>query len=112
MSTTQVLLAFSVTILTVVLAIIGIYVALILKEVRQSVKKIAPVLDNVLKEQEYLNQILETAQKTTNQVSQAADFFTQNVVEPVGGIVSLVKTVRNFFPQKGNRTKTKEDSHK
>ncbi|PJA37441.1 hypothetical protein CO181_03520 [candidate division WWE3 bacterium CG_4_9_14_3_um_filter_43_9] len=111
MSTTQVLLAFSVTILTVVLAIIGIYVALILKEVRQSVKKIAPVLDNVLKEQEYLNQILETAQKTTNQVSQAADFFTQNVVEPIGGIVSLVKTVRNFFPQKGNRTKTKEDSH-
>ncbi|PIZ43382.1 hypothetical protein COY34_00985 [candidate division WWE3 bacterium CG_4_10_14_0_2_um_filter_42_8] len=111
MSTTQVLLAFSVTILTVVLAIIGIYVALILKEVRQSVKKIAPVLDNVLKEQEYLNQILETAQKTTSQVSQAADFFTQNVVEPIGGIVSLVKTVRNFFPQKGNRTKTKEDSH-
>ncbi|PJC68983.1 hypothetical protein CO015_02060 [candidate division WWE3 bacterium CG_4_8_14_3_um_filter_42_11] len=111
MSTTQVLLAFSVTILTIVLAVIGIYVALVLKEIRESVKKLPTILDNVIREQTYLDNILETAQKTTSQVSQAADFFTQNVVEPIGGIVSLVKTVRNFFPQKGNRTKTKEDSH-
>jgi len=104
MTTTQILLIFSVTILTVVLAIIGVYVALVLKEVRENMKKIGPILDNVVEEQKYINDILKTAQVTVGQASTIVQYVNENVVEPIGGVVSLLKMLRGFVPTKSRKS--------
>lgn len=104
---TQVLLVIVITVLTITLTIIGIQIFLILKEVRERISKLDPILDNVAIEQEYLNEILLTAKDTTQRLSTTTQYLSEEVIEPVGNILSAVKgisqLVGQFRPQKKSR---------
>ena len=88
---TEVLLVIVVTTLTITLTIIGIQLFLMLRDLRERVLKLDPILDNVVLEQEHLNKILASAEQTTNQLASTTDYVTNEVVRPLGNVISAVK---------------------
>jgi len=108
---TQVLLIIVVTTLTITLTIIGVQIFLILKDVRERISKLDPILDNVVVEQEYLNEILSTAKDTTQKASETANYLTEEIIRPVGNIVSAVKGLSDLVGQFRPKRERREYVH-
>ena len=96
---TEVLLIIVVTTLTITLTIIGVQLFLILRDLRERITKIDPILDNVVVEQEYLNEILVTAKDATHKISETTNYLTDEVIKPVGNIMSAVKGIGDLVGQ-------------
>ena len=94
---TQVLLVVVVLTLTIVLTIIGIQFALILREVRRTIEKVGPILDNVAVEQGYINDILKSVKGVAEKVSTVTTMVSENVTQPLTNILSLFKGVTSLF---------------
>ena len=107
---TQILLVVVVLTLTIVLTIIGIQFALILKEVRRTIEKVGPILDNVAVEQGYINDILTSVKKTTDKVNEATTFISDSVAQPLSNVMGIVKGVSGFVSgiKKIKRTRKEE----
>ena len=96
---TEILLIIVVTTLTITLTIIGVQLFLILKDIRERICKVDPILDNLVVEQEYLNEILVTAKETTNKISETTNYINDEVIQPIGNVVSAVKGVSDLVSQ-------------
>ena len=94
---TQILLVVVVITLTIVLTIIGIQFALILREVRRNIEKVGPILDNVVTEQKYINDVLLVAKSTVEKVSSTTSYVTDSIVQPAVGLMALVKGATQIF---------------
>ena len=94
---TEILLIIVVTTLTITLTIIGIQLYLILKDVRERISKVDPILDNLVIEQEHLNEILLSAKDATNRVSETTRYLEEDVIRPIGNVVSAVKGISDLL---------------
>ena len=93
---TEILLVIVISILTITLAIIGVQVFLILRDIRSRIFKLDPILDNVIMEQQYLNEILVSAKSTTQRVNDTTIYLSNEVVKPIGSLVAIVKSINQF----------------
>lgn len=106
---TEVLLVIVISTLTITLTIIGIQVFLILRDVRDRITKIDPVLENLVVEQQYLNDILISAKDASQRVNQTTSYLSEEVVKPMGNILSAVKSISQLINQ--FRPKNKPSHH-
>lgn len=101
---TEILLVIVVTTLTLTLTIIGVQLFLILRDVRERIIKLDPILDNVVIEQEHLNEILLSAKDTSKRVSDTTNYLSEEVIHPIGNILAAVKGISQLIePFRGRR---------
>ena len=103
---TEILLIIVISTLTITLTIIGIQLFLILRDLRDKLKKVDPILENVILEQECLNEILSSAKSTSQKVSSTTEYLSEEVLRPVGEVVSAIKSFSNLTKQFRSRKKT------
>lgn len=96
---TEILLILVVTVLTITLTIIGVQIFLILRDVRERISKVDPILENLTLEQEYLNEILVSAKETTQRVSETSEYLTDEVIRPIADVLSAVKSISHVVNQ-------------
>lgn len=109
-SLTEILLIIVVTTLTLTLTIIGVQLFLILRDVRERIIKLDPILDNVVVEQEHLNEILISAKDSSKRINETTSYLSDEVIHPIGNILSAVKGISQLIEPFRARRQTRRDS--